>query len=48
MGILEDLVDESHPDQSFDCGSFMEMMVAYLPQSEGIEVGISLYRLYNE
>jgi len=37
MGILEDLVDESHPDQSFDCGSFMEMMVAYLPQSEGIE-----------
>eukprot|EP00092_Neocalanus_flemingeri_P001811 GFUD01001930.1.p1 GENE.GFUD01001930.1~~GFUD01001930.1.p1 ORF type:complete len:286 (-),score=87.18 GFUD01001930.1:186-1043(-) len=37
MGILEDLVEETYPEQSWDCDSFMEMLVAYLPQSEGIE-----------
>ena len=39
MGILEELVEETYPEQYWDCDSFMEMLVAYLPQSEGIEVG---------
>jgi len=37
MGILEELVEETYPEQYWDCDSFMEMLVAYLPQSEGIE-----------
>ena len=37
-GILEDLLDEENPEESFDCDSFLEMIVAYLPQLEGIEV----------
>lgn len=37
MGILEDLVEESQPSQAFDSDSFMEMIVAYLPQLEGID-----------
>ena len=38
MGILEDLVEESDPSQAFDSDSFMEMIVAYLPQLEGLDV----------
>ena len=36
-GILDDLLEETEPEQSFDSDSFMEMIVAYLPQLEGIE-----------
>jgi len=36
-GILEDLVDEENPEQNFDVESFMEMILAYLPQLQGIE-----------
>jgi len=36
-GILEDLLEEENPEESFDCDSFLEMIVAYLPQLEGIE-----------
>jgi len=36
MGILEELADEAEPQQMWDCEAFTEMLVAYLPQSEGI------------
>ena len=42
MGILEDLVEESDPSQAFDSDSFMEMIVAYLPQLEGVDVSTHL------
>ena len=37
-GILEDLVEETCPEQCFDSDSFLEMIVAYLPQLEGVDV----------
>jgi len=37
MGILDDLIEDTYPEQTWDCDSFMEMLVAYLPQSEGME-----------
>ena len=37
QGILDDVLEETDPEQSFDSDSFMEMIVAYLPQLEGIE-----------
>lgn len=37
-GILEDLVEEADPQQSFDSEDFLEMILAYLPQLEGIDV----------
>ena len=43
-GILEDLVEESCPEQCFDSDSFLEMIVAYLPQLEGIDVSYQLGR----
>ena len=41
-GILEDLVEEANPEQSFDSEDFLEMILAYLPQLEGIDVSILL------
>ena len=41
-GILEDLVEEANPEQSFDSDDFLEMILAYLPQLEGIDVSILL------
>ena len=38
ISILEDLVEESDPSQAFDSDSFMEMIVAYLPLLEGVDV----------
>ena len=38
ISILEDLVEESDPSQTFDSDSFMEMIVAYLPLLEGVDV----------
>ena len=38
ISILEDLVEESDPGQAFDSVSFMEMIVAYLPLLEGVDV----------
>ena len=42
ISILEDLVEESDPNQTFDSDSFMEMIVAYLPQLEGVDVSSHL------
>ena len=42
-GILEDLVEEADPQQSFDSEDFLEMILAYLPQLEGIDVNILFY-----
>ena len=39
-GILEDLVEEENPEQNFDNEDFLEMILAYLPQLEGIDVSI--------
>lgn len=46
MGILEELVEESEPENMWDCEAFCEMLVAYLPQSEGIPVdAVSMWML---
>ena len=37
-GILEDLVEEENPEQNFDSEDFLEMILAYLPQLDGIDV----------
>jgi len=37
LGIAEDLLEDANPAQTFDSGSFMEMLLAYLPQLEGIQ-----------
>ena len=50
-GILEDLVEEANPEHSFDSEDFLEMILAYLPQLEGIDVSSMLtlepYSKYN-
>ena len=43
ISILEDLVEESDPGQAFDSVSFMEMIVAYLPLLEGVDVSVQLF-----
>ena len=43
ISILEDLVEESDPSQAFDSDSFMEMIVAYLPLLEGVDVSSLQY-----
>ena len=42
MGILDDLLEDSKPEESFDSESFLEMIVAYLPQLEGVEVRVKI------
>ena len=37
LGIIEDLLEEDDVEEAFDTDSFMEMIVAYLPQLEGVE-----------
>ena len=43
ISILEDLVEESDPSQAFDSDSFMEMIVAYLPLLEGVDVSTQVF-----
>lgn len=43
ISILEDLVEESDPGQAFDSVSFMEMIVAYLPLLEGVDVSAQFF-----
>ena len=43
ISILEDLVEESDPSQAFDSDSFMEMIVAYLPLLEGVDVSTLVF-----
>ena len=46
MGILDDLLEDSKSEESFDSESFLEMIVAYLPQLEGVEVRVGLVFLF--
>ena len=43
MSILDDLLEEANPEENFDSESFLEMIVAYLPQLEGVEVKFRIH-----
>ena len=36
------MVEEEEPEKSFDSEDFLEMILAYLPQLEGIDVSLLL------
>ena len=46
-GILEDLVEEENPEQNFDSEDFLEMILAYLTQLEGIDVSFLILPHYD-
>ena len=46
--ILMIVLAQAEPQQMWDCEAFTEMLVAYLPQSEGIPVSFDQYNVDND